>query len=69
MDNMIYRNNSIAEENIDSNGRPAKNKFEEFSTGISEHTHLGYKDQKVKSERDRKKRLKEMEEVIKEDLE
>ena len=25
MDDMIYRNNSIAEENIDPNGRPAEN--------------------------------------------
>lgn len=25
MDDMIYRNNSIAEENIDPNGHPAKN--------------------------------------------
>ena len=31
MDDMIYRNDSIAEENIDPNGRPAKNKFEEWS--------------------------------------
>lgn len=31
MDDMIYRNNSIAEENIDPNGHPAKNEFEEWS--------------------------------------
>ena len=29
MDDMIYRHDSIAEENIDPNGRPAKNEFEE----------------------------------------
>ena len=27
MDDMIYRNDSIAEENIDPNGHPAENKF------------------------------------------
>ena len=38
MDDMIYRNNSIAEENIDPNGRPAENKFEEWSEEVSERT-------------------------------
>lgn len=49
MDDMIYRNNSIAEENIDPNGHPAKNGFEEWSEGVVERTDLGYKDEKVKS--------------------
>ena len=53
MDDMIYRNNSIAEENIDPNGHPAKNE---------------YKDEKVKSAQKRKKLIKEMDKVIKEDL-
>lgn len=35
MDDMIYRNDSIAEENIDPNGRPAENKFEEWSEEVS----------------------------------
>lgn len=69
MDDMINRNNSIAEENIAPNGRPAKDKFEEWSIEISERTDLGYKDQKVKSEVEREKRIKEINEVIKEDLE
>ena len=33
MDDMINRHDSIAEENIEPNGRPAKNEFEEWSTG------------------------------------
>ena len=49
MDDLIYRNNAIAEENIDPHGRPAKDEFEEFSEEVSEHTDLGYKEQKVKS--------------------
>ena len=64
MDDLIYRNNAIAEENIDPHGRPAKDEFEEFS----EHTDLGYKEQKVKSAKDRKKRLKEMDEIVKEEI-
>lgn len=70
MDDMIYRNDSIAEENIDPHGRPAKDKFGEWSESVSEHTHLGYKDKKEKlSEEERKKRLKEMEDIVKKDLE
>ena len=68
MDDMIYRNDSIAEENIDPNGRPAKNKFEEWSEEVSERTDLGCKDKKVKSAKERKKLIREMDEVIKEDL-
>lgn len=68
MDDMIYRNESFAEENIDPNGRAATNEFEEFSEEISERTDLGYKDSKVKSEKERKKRMKEIDKVIKEDL-
>lgn len=66
---MIYRHNSIAEENIDPHGRPAKDEFEEWSEDVSEHTELGYKDVKVKSEKERRRRIKEMDEIIKEDLE
>lgn len=69
MDDMINRNNSIAEENIDPNGRPAKDKFEEWSIEITERTDLGYKDREVKSEVEREERIKEINEVIKEDLE
>ena len=69
MDDMIYRNDSIAEENIDPNGRPAKNKFEEWSEEVSERTALGYKAKKVKSAKERKKLIKEMDEIIKKDLE
>lgn len=68
MDDLIYRNNAIAEENIDPHGRPATNEFSEFTEEIYVRTDLGYKDQEVKSEEDRKERLKEMDEVVKEDL-
>lgn len=69
MDDMIYRHDSIAEENIDPNGRPAKNEFKEWSEDVSERTDLGYKEKKVKSVKERKKLIKEMDEIIKKDLE
>ena len=68
MDDMINRNAPIAEENIDPNGRQAIDKFEEWSEEVSERTDTGYKDQKVKSKKEREKSIKEIDEVIKEDL-
>lgn len=38
MDDMIYRNDPIAEENIDPHGRPATDEFEEWSEEVSERT-------------------------------
>lgn len=69
MDDMIYRNDSIAEENIAPHGRPAKDKFEEWSKEVAERTDTGYKKSEVESEEERKKRIEEMDEVIKKDLE
>ena len=69
MDDMIYRNDSIAEENIDPNGRPAENKFEEWSEEVSERTDLGYKEQKVKSVKERKKLIIEMDDILKKEIE
>ena len=68
MDDMIYRNDSIAEENIDPNGRPAKNECEEWSEDVSERTSIGYKDKKVKSAKERKKLIEEMDEIIKKEI-
>lgn len=69
MDDLIYRNNSIAEENIDPHGRPATNKFEVWTEEIIERTDTGYADKDVESELDRQQRINEMDEVIKSDLE
>lgn len=69
MDDLIYRHNAFAEENIDPHGRPAKDHLEEWSQGL-ENTHLGFKEEnKELSEEERKKRLEEMEEIVKKDLE
>ena len=69
MDDMIYRNDPIAEENLNPDGHPAKNDLEEWSEEVSERTDTGYKDQEVKSAKERKKPIREMDEIIKKDLE
>ena len=51
-----------------SHGRPATDEFEEWSEEVSERTDTGYKDQKVKSAKEREKRIREMDEIIKKDL-
>ena len=55
MDDMIYRNDPTDE-------------FEEWSEEVSERTDTGYKDQKIKSAKEREKRIREMDEIIKKDL-
>lgn len=70
MNDMINRHNSIAEENIDPNGRPATNNFEEWSSEVSDRADNVFKnDPQDGPIEDREKRIKEMDEVIKEDLE
>ena len=70
MDDMINRHDSIAEENIEPNGRPAKNQFEEWSSEVTYRADNVFKDDtKDGPIKNRKKRIKEMDEVIKKDLE
>lgn len=70
MNDMINRHNSIAEENIDPNGRPATNQFGEWSSEMTDRAENVYKDDEQNGPiSDRAKRIKEMEEVIKKDLE
>lgn len=69
MEDLVYRHNSIAEENIEPNRHPAKNAFDEWGEEVTERTDLGYKDNEVISEEEREKRIREMDEIIKEDLE
>lgn len=70
MDDMINRHDSIAEENIEPNGRPATNDFEEWSSEVSDRADNVFKnDTKDGPDKDRKKRIKEIDEVIKKDLE
>ena len=70
MDDMINRHDSIAEENIEPNGRPAKNQCEEWSSEVTDRADNVFKgDTKDGPIKNRKKRIKEMDEVIKKDLE
>ena len=56
--------------NIEPNGRPATNEFEEWSDEVSDRAdNVFKKDKKEGPVKDREKRIKEMDEVIKKDLE
>ncbi len=69
MDDMINRHDSIAEENIEPNGRPAKNQFEEWSSEVTDRADNVFKDDtKDGPIKNRKKRIKEMDEVIKKEV-
>ena len=58
MDDMINRHDSIAEENIEPNGRPAKNEFEEWSTEVTDRADNVFKgDTKDGPIKDREKRI------------
>ena len=68
MDDIIYRNDPIAEENRYPHGRPATDEFEEWSEEVCARTDTGYNAQKIKSANAREKRIREMDEIIKKDL-
>lgn len=68
MDDVINRHNSIAEENIKSNGRPAKNEYGEWSSQMTDRIHDAFEETEDLTDEEREKRLKEMDEVVKEDL-
>ncbi|WP_120467272.1 hypothetical protein [Bacteroides caecimuris] len=70
MDDMINRHDSIAEEYIEPNGRPTKDQFEEWSGEVVDRADDVFNnDKKDGPIKDREKRIKEMDEVIKKDLE
>lgn len=72
MDDVINRDVPIAEENQTLTGRPAKNQFGEWSEELASRTDDAYSELDKKShmsKKEREKRLKEMDEVVKEDLE
>lgn len=72
MADVINRGNPIAEENLDPTGRPATNMYDDWSGEMSNRADDVYrnkKDQCPDSEEVRREKLKEMDEVVKEDLE
>ena len=70
MADVINRGNPIAEENIDPTGRPATNMYDDWSEEMNERADNVYGNKEnTDSEEVRKEKLKEMDEVVKEDLE
>ena len=67
MNDTVYRNASISEENLFPDRHPAGNKFDEWSDAMEEAGKM--KKIKVGSEEKRQKRISELEEIIKEDIE
>lgn len=67
MNDTVYRNASISEENLFPDRHPAGNKFDEWSDAMEESGKM--KKIKVGSEEKRQKRISELEEIIKEDIE
>lgn len=67
MNDTVYRNVSISEENLFPDRHPAGNKFDEWSDAMEESGKM--KKIKVGSEEERQKRISELEEIIKEDIE
>lgn len=67
MNDTVYRNASISEENLFPDRHPAGNKFDEWSDAMEESEKM--KKIKVGSEEERQKRISELEEIIKEDIE
>lgn len=48
MDDMINRHDSIAEENIEPNGRPATNEFEEWSGEVADRADNVFKNDTIR---------------------
>lgn len=69
MDDVVNRGVPFADENVESNARPAKNKFGSWSSAVSATIHDAADDISKLSPEEREKRLREMEEIVKKDLE
>lgn len=71
MAKIIERNVPIAEENETLSGQPATNMFEDWSEEMTDRADNPYHEKcdLPQSEVDRQKRLKEMDEIVKEDIE
>ncbi len=70
MAKVIERNVPISEENATLSGHPATNMYDDFEEEIVDIVEIPHPEEcnKSRQEEYRKERLKEMEEVVKEDL-
>lgn len=69
MDDVVNRGVPFANENVELNGRPAKNEFGSWSSEVAGTLHNTSDDISKLSPEEREKRLREMEEIVKKDLE
>lgn len=72
MAKVINRDVPIAEENTTLTGQPATNMYDDWSEEMEDHADNVYDDTKKKSagnKKSKEKKLKEIDEVVKEDLE
>lgn len=71
MAKVIERNVPIAEENETLSGQPATNMYDDFSEEIIEIVEIPHEGtcDNSQNEANRKKRLKEMDQIVKEDIE
>jgi len=69
MRDQINRGNEFAEENLKPSGHAAKEKFQRWESGISERTSDSVSSKKKDTPAERKRKIKEMDEIIKEDIE
>ena len=70
MRDQINRNNEFAEENLKGTGHPAKEKFGRWQSSISDNLDVhGNQKKKKDTPAQREKKIAEMEEIIKEDIE
>lgn len=69
MRDQINRGNEFAEENLNPTGHAAKEKFQRWESGISERTSDAVSPQKEDTPCERQKKIDQMDEIIKEDIE
>ncbi|NDV80582.1 hypothetical protein [Bacteroides sp. 51] len=69
MRDQINRNNEFAEENLRPTGHPAKEKFSRWESSISDNLDVHEEQKHKDTSAQRKKKIKEMDEIIKEDIE
>lgn len=69
MRDQINRNNPIAEEHLKPTGHPAKEKFDEWKTNVSGTIDAFEENKKKDTPEQRKKKIEQMDEIIKEDIE
>lgn len=69
MRDQINRNNEFAEENLNPTGHPAKEKFGRWQSHLTDDLDVHGKPKHKDTPAERKKKIEEMDEIIKADIE